>query len=108
MSISTDLISTDLLIWLEALPMKHWEDRADWFRIACIMKYEGETIQEFVRLSRRFKGYEQEPMDTYQKVWDSVKEYEITRATLCYWVKQHDEDLFKQLRKETDEWFTIQ
>ena len=97
-------IPTDLMKWLEALPMKHWEDRADWFRIACIMKYEGGTIQEFVRLSRRVKRYEQEPMYRYQKVWDSIKEHKTTRATratLCYWVKQHDEGLFKRLRKET-------
>ena len=82
--------------------MKHWEDRADWFRIACIMKYEGETIQEFVRLSRRVKRYEQKPMYRYQKVWDSIEDKKIiTRATLYYWVKQHDEGLFKRLRKET-------
>ncbi len=74
-------IPTDLMIWLEALPMKHWEDRADWFRIACIMKFEGGTIQEFVRLSRRVKRYEQEPMYRYQKV---LGQYQRTQNNTCY------------------------
>ena len=101
--VDTEVVASsgDLMIWLEALPMKHWEQRADWFRIACIMKFEGGTIQEFVRLSRRVKRYEQEPMYRYEKVWDSIKEHKTTLATLCYWVKQHDEGLFKRLHKET-------
>jgi len=101
--VDTEVVASsgDLMKWLEALPMKHWEHRADWFRIACVMKFEGGTMEEFARLSRRVKGYEQEPMDTYQQVWDSIKKHKTTVATLCYWVKQHDKGLYERLRKET-------
>ena len=102
--VDTEVVDTEVVAltkWLEALPMKHWEHRADWFRIACVMKFEGGTMEEFVRLSRRAKGYEQEPLDTYQQVWDSIEEHKTTLATLCYWVKQNDEGLYERLSKET-------
>jgi len=102
--VDTEVVDTEVVAltkWLEALPMKHWEHRADWFRIACVMKFEGGTMEEFARLSRRVKGYEQESLDTYQQVWDSIKEHKTTVATLCYWVKQHDKGLYERLSKET-------
>lgn len=94
-------VGSEVLELVHALPVKYLMDRDLWIRIGMIMKNEGYSVQDWAQVSRSVDSFQNEPDSTYESQWRSFRnDKTITKASLWYWLKQEDQNKFKELRNK--------
>lgn len=97
--------SAELL--LKALNKDRWQDRTEWFELACATKHAfGECPEDAFELWKRYsiKRYEKAapPHSEFVKVWDSIDEKESQKqaGSLIMWACEDDPDVMKRAARK--------
>lgn len=85
---------------IKALPQKYLKERTLWIKIGYILKHHGYDVKVFADISRSVPEYRNTEDDVYETAWRSFQNTNITKASLWYWLKQEDENAYKQLRRK--------
>lgn len=84
---------------LAALKSSRFDEYESWFKIGCILKNEGHSVELWDQHSRRSTKYQEGACDKFWRSMNANKEGRaLTMSTLWYWLKQDNPSMFYELK----------
>ena len=96
---------TEIYKLLEGLNKKRWDNYHDWLIIRFVFLNENLDLEIFEEFSRKSKSYNEAKNKEIYKNLKPQKGY--TLATLYYWLKMDNKELFNELQKERKDFWKM-